>query len=388
MLGASRREETVAVLFGGRSSEHEISLRSAATVLKNMPPQYHVIPVGIDRAGLWWSLEGSLTAEELRGVQAEDLKRFLEGGKPMIPGGGSGVETVFLPIPHPALLGMSESSQRVINLEAGNYLPVLHGPNGEDGRIQALCDLAEVAYIGPDHTTSAVGMDKSMTRRLVEHAGLPTLKWLEIAEEAWCEDPEGVLRRVEENIGFPAFVKPNALGSAVGVSRALDRESLQTAFATAFRFDERALVEEPAEATEVECAYLGNPHRPRVSIPGEIAPQDFYSYDEKYGDESGAQLFVPARLSEMQTQHVRALACRVAQALNIEGLSRIDFWWRATTEEFFFNEVNTLPGFTSISMFPKLWEQEGLSIERWLTEALETARRRQQRRQEKSHGLD
>ncbi len=386
MLGAHSREETVAVVFGGRSSEHEISLRSAAFVLKNIPAPYRVIPVGIDRMGAWKSLEGSVLSSDLKNVEAEDLAVFLEGGKPLNMGGERAVDSIFLPAPIEALSRLPESAVRILNLESGLFFPVLHGPNGEDGRIQSLFDLAEVAYVGPDHTTSALGMDKSATRRLAEAAGLPTLRWKEVEQNAFIEQKKETLEELCGALTFPVFVKPNALGSAVGVSRAQTATELEAALENAFRYDERALVEEAANGTEVECAYMGALGAARVSQPGEIAPEDFYTYDEKYASDSPAKLFVPARLNTQQSQELRSQCLKVARALHIEGLCRIDFWWREKTGEAFFNEVNTLPGMTSISMFPKLWEHEGLTAERWIAESLQWGLTRKARRAEKSFG--
>jgi D-alanine-D-alanine ligase len=380
MLGLSDRQETVAVIFGGRSSEHEVSLRSAAFVLKSIPSSMRVIPVGITYDGRWLSLEGSFTARDFKGVVAEDLAVMLEGGAPLSMGGSRPVETLFVPAPFAVANALPESTVRLINLEAGVFFPALHGPNGEDGRLQGLFDLAEVAYVGPDHTASANGMDKSVAKRLAERAGLPLLKWQEVSQAQFNDAPQEVLNRLIAAIPLPVFVKPNALGSAVGVSRAKTREELEQAIADALRFDERVLVEEEAHGTEVECAFLGTPLHPRISQPGEIAPEDFYSYEEKYSAESKASLFVPARLDSAAAQQVRALSIEVVRALQLEGMARIDFWWRASSRQFYFNEVNTLPGMTSISMFPKLWELEGLDGPTWIAEALVLAKERLRRR--------
>lgn len=382
MLGIEKRHETVAVLFGGRSSEHEISLRSAAFVLRNIPLRWRIIPVGITLQGRWLSLEGTFTSAHFQNVEPEDLAVFLRGGGALALGGHKPVESLLVGAPYDVVTAMPETTLRLLNLEAGLFFPVLHGQNGEDGRLQGLFDLAEVAYAGPDLITSAMGMDKSVAKRLAEHAGIPTLKWREVSLVAFREQREDVLTRIEQDIGLPAFVKPNALGSAVGVGRAKNRAELADALELAFRFDERALVEVEARGTEVECAYLGSPEHPRISQPGEIAPKDFYSYEEKYSADSQAELFVPARLDAKVSQDIRQAAVQVARALHIEGLARIDFWWRAATREFFFNEVNTLPGMTSISMFPKLWDLDGVTGAAWLDKTLNLASERQRRRLE------
>jgi D-alanine-D-alanine ligase len=382
MLALTKRQETVAILFGGRSSEHEISLRSAAFVLRSVPKEWRIIPVGITHAGKWLSFEGSYTSEDFKDVEAEDLAVMLAEGAPLSMGGRRAVESLLVPAPFDVASSLPETSLRILNLEAGVYFPVLHGTNGEDGRLQAVCDLAEVAYVGPDQVTSAIGMDKSVTKRLAEHAGVPTLQWREVSMASFFERRDEVLDGLERDIGFPAFIKPNALGSAVGVSRARNREELIAALEKALSYDERALVEVEAHGTEVECAYLGTPEHSRISQPGEIAPEDFYSYDEKYSSNSPAALFVPARLDAAACQRVRTAALQVARALHIEGLCRIDFWWRSQSGEFFFNEVNTLPGMTSISMFPKLWDHEGLAAKTWIAQVLDLALVRLRRRLE------
>ncbi len=382
MLGVTKRQETVAVLFGGRSSEHDISLRSAAFVLRSIPPRWRIIPVGITQAGRWLSLEGSHTSEDFRAVEPEDLAVMLDGGAPLALGGLRAVESLLVPAPYDVVTSMPETTLRLLNLEAGLFFPVLHGQNGEDGRMQALFDLAEVAYAGPDQAASAMGMDKSVAKRLAEHAGVPTLPWREVSFETFHERRDEILESLQSAIPFPVFVKPNALGSAVGVQRATNRQELIAALENALSFDERALVEPEARGTEVECAYWGTPEHPHLSGLGEIAPKDFYSYDEKYAADSPAELFVPARVNDEATQKIRNAAEKVVKALNIEGLARIDFWWRAATSEFFFNEVNTLPGMTSISMYPKLWDAAGQPAAAWLEHCLALAAQRQARRQE------
>lgn len=380
MLGLAKRNETVAVLFGGRSSEYEISLRSAAFILRSIPSPYRVIPVGITRDGRWLSLEGSFTSKDFTSVQAEDLAVMLEGGAPLNLGGLKAVETLFIPAPLEAVTQLPETTVRLLNLEANLYFPVLHGTNGEDGRLQSVFDLAEVAYVGPDHRTSAIGMDKSTAKRLAERAGIATVKWEEVRLIHFLEKKVEVLDGLVSRFQFPVFVKPNSLGSAIGVSKAVNRQELERALAHAFEFDEKALVEEQAVGTEVECAFLGTATHPRISAPGEIATADFYSYEEKYSSGSKAELFLPARLDDANAQRLRALALDVARALDLEGLSRIDFWSVEQGKTFLFNEVNTLPGMTSISMFPKLWDYEGISAGEWIRDVLDLAVARQRRR--------
>jgi D-alanine-D-alanine ligase len=363
----------VAVLFGGRSSEHEISLRSAVFILRQIPAPWRIIPVGITRLGQTLSLEGTFTSDAFSNTTPNDLEIFLKrGSAPGLPF-ASVVECLLMPYRREILETIPDSTLRILNLEAEVFFPVLHGPNGEDGRLQGVFEMAEAAYVGCDLRASAIGIDKHLQKRLAKEAGVAIAKYQAVSAEEWGERSQVVIRRVEERIGFPCFVKPNAMGSAVGCGRAKDAQELSRLIEDALRYDSMALVEEPMSGTEVECAFLGTPVHPRISVPGEIAPTDFYSYDAKYGSESDTALFVPARLTPERTQELKLASATVATALGLQGLCRIDFWNCAKTGRFVFNEVNTLPGLTSISMFPKLWEHEGLAAPSWIAELLERA---------------
>jgi D-alanine-D-alanine ligase len=390
MLLAHDREKTVAVLFGGRSSEHEISLRSACFVLRNVPRPWRIIPVAIDRDGLCLSLEGTFTAEDFSTVTPEDLAMLVRREIPRGLRAGAVVESLVLPARREVIENMPEYPLRILNLEAGVFFPVLHGPNGEDGRLQGLFELAEVAYVGCDVRASVLGIDKHIQKRLASEAGINVARYEAVAHEEWGESRARVVERVKSRIGFPCFVKPNALGSAVGCGRAKDEAELGQLLDAALTYDDKALVEEPMTGTEVECAFLGTAVNPRITIAGEIAPADFYSYEAKYLSEDGAAQYLPARLEEARMQELRALAARVATTLGLDGLCRIDFW-NATggphAGTFVFNEVNTLPGLTSISMFPKLWEHDGVDGPSWIAELLERALIRGKLLCSRAHGL-
>lgn len=379
MLTTNTLEKTVLVLFGGQSSEHEISLRSAVYVLQNIPAQYQIIPVGISRTGVFRSLSGTYSSSHFAHITTTDLADIVAGDVPQsFPSSQNLVSTV-LPFSlstiqaHYQLKGV-----RILNLEAECVFPVLHGPNGEDGRMQALFELANMAYVGCDLRSTVVGIDKHLQKRLAREAGIPVARYDVVDQEEFALHPKQVLDRIEKKIGFPCFAKPNAQGSAIGANKAKNREELQKALQEALSFDPRALVEELLIGTEVECAFLGNGFAPRVTCAGEIVAQDFYSYEEKYAADSPAQQYIPARLSPERMQELKEQAKRVAQVTGIEGFSRIDFWNIPKTNQFIFNEINTIPGLTSISMFPKLWEYEGVPGKTWIAELLNAAQARKQ----------
>lgn len=366
----------VGVLFGGRSAEHEISLRSAIYVLKNLPARYSIVPIGISREGEFHSLEGHFNAKDFNEVSIKDLEAIVSGRSPKSMPHVKNLKSTFYPFPQAAhrRLGYKQTGFRNLNASISCIFPVLHGPNGEDGRLQSLFELADIPYVGCDRVGSVVGMDKDIQKRLVRDAGINVAKYLAIEREEFDENQAGVCDRVEKSIGYPNFVKPNALGSAVGAGKAHDKKELIIKLKAAFEYDNKVLVEELMHGTEIECAFLGTSYKPRITTPGEIATEDFYSYDEKYSASSKAQLFVPARLDEAQTQHVKSLAKDVARVLGLRSFARIDFWSTQNSRKIVFNEVNTIPGLTSISMFPKLWEYEGVTASMWLEELVENSR--------------
>ena len=387
MLGFGDIGNTVAVLFGGRSSEHEISLRSAVYILKNMPEKYRMIPVGIGRDGNFTSLDGTFNATDFAQCEPADLGEICQGRKPRFLPRSTPVKSLLLPSRREVLEDLPESPLRILNLEAGVFFPVLHGPNGEDGRLQGVFELAEVAYVGCDIRASVIGIDKNYQKILARDAGIAVAQFEVVEAEEWEEHAPRVVERVRKQIGFPCFVKPNALGSAVGVNRAKNEEELLRYISEALQFDEKALVEEPMTGTEVECAFLGSGVNPRITVAGEIAAKDFYSYEAKYVDDDGAAQFIPARLEPARMQDLRAQAAKLARLFSLSGLCRIDFWNCHKTGRFVFNEINTLPGLTSISMFPKLWEHEGVHGASWIDELIARAHARQKSLVTKQYGV-
>ncbi len=390
-------EKTIAVLFGGRSSEHEISLRSAVFILKNIPEKYKIIPVGINKNGSYYSLSGTFCARDFATITTDDLAIIIKGSVPAAFLGRKNLRTLLLPFLNEEITKNNfdfcyeDSGQkekfRILNTDATCFFPVLHGQNGEDGRLQGLFELAEVAYVGCDIRASVVGIDKDIQKRLAKLAGVEIAKYELIEIDQFEKNRLATLDRIENNIGYPCFIKPNSLGSAVGTGRASNRGELENLLKEALAFDQKALVEDPMHGTEVECAFLGNSFEPRITIAGEIATADFYSYEEKYANTSKAELFIPARLSADKMQELKLLAKKIAVVTGISGLCRIDFWNCKKTGKFIFNEINTLPGLTSISMFPKLWEHEGVNGEQWIEEVIEAAYLRKQRSDRSQYGI-
>lgn len=386
MLGETNIENTVAVLFGGRSSEHEISLRSCVYVLKNLPEKYRIIPVGITRDGAFRSLEGTFTSKDFSSVTPEDLGLIVEGRLPLLFARSSVVPSMIFPARREVVTKLPESQLRVLNLETGVVFPVLHGPNGEDGRLQGLLELAELPYVGCDTRASVVGIDKDIAKRLCRDAGIPVAKYECIDAEEWEDDAKNILARITKNLGFPCFVKPNALGSAVGVNRAKNEDELAKHIKEALIFDEKVLIEEAMMGTEVEVAFLGTASRPRVTVAGEVSTDDFYTYEVKYLTDQGSKSYIPARLENERMIELQGLARTLAHTFGLFGLCRLDFWNCKKTGRFVFNEINTLPGLTSISQFPQLWDHMGVRPEIWLEELVVGAKTRQKRRNAMHYG--
>ncbi len=368
---AELKKIRVGVLFGGRSSEHEVSLRSALTVMSAMDPaRYEVVPIGIGRDGRWY-----LRADAIRMLAATAPRlEALAGG---------GVEVSLLP--HPAGNSLVEAPGNV-SRGAGRgaqpglpgpldvVFPVLHGSYGEDGTVQGLLELAGIPYVGAGVLGSAVGMDKDIQKRLLREAGLPVVRYAVVERWQWREEPKRAadLARALE---YPVFVKPNALGSSVGISKVKSESALGAALEDAFAYDRKVLIEAACVGRELECAVLGN-ERPQASIPGEIilrGRHEFYSYESKYVDPDGAEVKIPAALNAAQSEHLRELACGAFRALGLRGMARVDFLARPALSEIYVNEVNTIPGFTAISMYPKLWEASGLPLGRLIDRLIELA---------------
>jgi D-alanine-D-alanine ligase len=319
----------VLLLFGGRSSEHEVSCSSAVSIHEALIESGHrVIPVGIDREGAWYLADAS-------------SRPFRAEGR-----------SVQLMVPSAALqIGEDEIGFDIA-------FPVLHGPYGEDGTVQGTFETCDVPYVGCGVLGSSLAMDKDLTKQVVASMGVATARWLTIRRHEWTEDPALAMGEVTRALGFPAFVKPSAQGSSVGISRVTGEAELKEAIIHAFRYDGKVLVEEAVSAREIEVGVLDGP---ASSVPGEVITGDgWYTYDAKYEDDTST-FEAPAQLTQDASRHVRDLAERIFEALGLSGLARIDFFYENGSRRFLFNEVNTLPGFTSISGFPKVWSATGVT---------------------------
>jgi D-alanine-D-alanine ligase len=364
----------VGILFGGRSGEHEVSLLSAASVLNAIDKdKYEVVPIGITKDGRW------LTAEHAENLLTGKLvlePRNLRAGDPETTSPAAVLargESVVVPpepvhrqsglVPFQTDVALTRrASDRAINVDV--IFPVLHGTFGEDGTIQGLLELADIPYVGAGVLGSAAGMDKDIMKSLFIAAGIPIVKHVTILRGAWANDPKKVQKLVESKLIYPVFVKPANLGSSVGISKAHNRKELGPAIEEAAKFDRKIVIEQGVggkkeKAREIECSVLGN-DEPVASVPGEIVPgKEFYDYTAKYVDE-GSQLIIPAKLTKAETKKVQELAVAAFQAVDCSGLARVDFLMDPKTGKIFLNEINTMPGFTSISMYPKLWAASGL----------------------------
>ena len=379
----------VGILFGGRSGEHEVSLLSAASVFNAIDKnKYEVVPIGITKEGHW------VTAHDaerlLKGEFSHHQERHLRAGDPETTPAAAVLangEAVVVP-PEPQQHGGSltafqtdasshalvrRTSDRAINVDI--VFPVLHGTFGEDGTIQGLLELADMPYVGAGVLGSAVGMDKDIMKSLFRAAGLPMVKHVTILRGDWEANPKKVEKLVASKLKYPVFVKPANLGSSVGISKAHGRKELGPAISEAVKFDRKIVIEQGVggkkqKAREIECSVLGN-DRPEASIPGEIVPsKEFYDYDAKYLDE-GSELVIPAKLTKAETKKVRELAIAAFKAVDCSGLARVDFLMDPKTRKIYVNEINTMPGFTAISMYPKLWAASELSYPRLIERLIE-----------------
>lgn len=378
----------VGILFGGRSGEHEISLLSAASVFKAIDQsKFEVVPVGITKEGRWVTagdaerlLSGKPVSDQTTGES-----RHLRAGDPeatpaaAVLANGEGV--IVPPEPHKggALTPFQtdsparRSSDRAINVDV--IFPVLHGTFGEDGTIQGLLELADIPYVGAGVLGSAAGMDKDIMKSLFLAAGLPIVKHVTVLRSAWKSEPKKVQKLVERKLKYPVFVKPANLGSSVGISKAHDRKELGPAIEEAAKFDRKIVIEQGVggkknKAREIECAVLGNDEA-QSSIPGEIVPgKEFYDYTAKYLDE-GSELIIPAKVTKAEAKKFQELAVRAFKAVDCSGLARVDFLMDPKTRKIYLNEINTMPGFTSISMYPKLWAASGLSYPKLIERLIE-----------------
>src|SRR5215467_14660823 len=364
----------VGVLFGGRSGEHEVSLLSAASVLNAInKDKYEVVPIGITKEGRWLTAEhaerllsGLYEGRPLRAgdPQATPGAAVLENGKAvLVPPEPIAHNRGLVPFQSDSQVMARRASDRAINVDV--IFPVLHGTFGEDGTIQGLLELADIPYVGAGVLGSAAGMDKDIMKSLFRAAGLPIVKHVTALRSEWESAEKKVQKLVESKLKYPVFVKPANLGSSVGISKARDRKELGPAIDEAAKFDRKIVIEEGVggkknKAREVECSVLGN-DTPIASIPGEIVPSaEFYDYTAKYLDE-GSQLIIPAKLTKSETKKIQELAIAGFRAVDCSGLARVDFLMDPKSRKIYLNEINTMPGFTSISMYPKLWAASGVS---------------------------
>jgi D-alanine-D-alanine ligase len=368
----------VGILFGGRSGEHEVSLLSAASILKAIDrDKFDVTPIGITKEGRW------LAAGDAKGLLEGDssaVARRLRAGDPETTPGAKllqeGIPTLMAPEPGSStgLLQRDGGAGKALDV----VFPVLHGTFGEDGTIQGLFELAGIAYVGSGVLGSSAGMDKDVMKRLFIQAGLPIVKHVTLLRADWEKSPRKAVARIEAALKYPVFVKPANLGSSVGISKAHNRKELGPALTLAAKYDRKIVVENgvggtKARAREFEVAVLGN-DAPRASVVGEIIPgKEFYDYEAKYLSE-GSVPVIPAKISRAESKEIRDMAVEAFKACDLSGLARVDFLMEPDGKRrIYINEVNTLPGFTNISMYPKLWEATGVSYKELITRLIELA---------------
>jgi D-alanine-D-alanine ligase len=357
----------VAVLYGGRSGEHEVSLQSAASVINHLDrDRFEIVPVAIDKQGRWHLNDVSLIEGQ------KSLPVFKDAPNVVLPPN---------PADTSALVDLGGSGEaNPIDV----VFPVVHGPLCEDGTIQGLLELADVPYVGCGVLASAVAMDKEIAKRLARDAGIPIVPYISLKHERWKKQKQQSGEQIQKELGYPLFVKPANLGSSVGVHKVKEAGGLHAAIENAFEYDTKVLVEVAVDAREIELSVLENPNSeadPLVSVPGEINPtHEFYSYEAKYLDENGATLIIPAKLDVEQAKRAQDLAKEAFLAIECEGMARVDLLLDRTSGKFFFNELNTIPGFTSISMYPKLWEASGIPYAELLSRLIDLAISRHKRK--------
>jgi len=333
----------VAVLFGGRSGEHEVSRNSAFTIASSLKNNFEIYPIGISKEGEWF---GPIPLQEIKAFRPENYR-----------------DRCVTILPNPTSDGVIFSLPELDPVAKINvFFPALHGTFGEDGTIQGLFELADVPYVGAGVLASAVSMDKILMKKVFAQSGLPQVAYLSYLRKNIRDERLQVITEIEAKLGYPCFVKPANLGSSVGISKAANAAQLAEALLLAAQYDRKIIVEQGVSAREIEVSVLGN-DEPEVSLPGEIIPcNEFYDYRAKYIDDRSA-LLIPAELTAEQTAKIQELARAAYKAVDCSGLSRIDFFITKDSGEILINEINTLPGFTAISMFPKLWEHSGLPLD-------------------------
>jgi D-alanine-D-alanine ligase len=391
----------VGILFGGRSGEHEVSLLSAASVLNAIDrKKFDVVPIGITKDGHW--LASSDAQGLLAGDQSAVTRRLRAGDPDATPGAKllqEGIPTLLAPEPVVTGAALAAGSVRPAAANLDVVFPVLHGTFGEDGTIQGLFELAGIAYVASGVLGSAAGMDKDVMKRLFQQAKLPIVKHVTLLRGDWEKQPRKAIQQVEAALKYPLFVKPANLGSSVGISKAHDRSELGPALALASKYDRKLVVEQgvggisrrgakAASARELEVAVLGNDD-PKASVVGEIIPgKEFYDYEAKYLSE-GSVPVIPARLTKAESKQIRQMAVAAFRACDLSGLARVDFLMEPDGKRrIYLNEVNTLPGFTAISMYPKLWEATGVAYTELITRLIELALERHAEKSRTAYSKD
>jgi len=342
-------KKKIAVLFGGQSTEHEVSRVSATSVLENIDQtKYDIYPIGITKDGLWFEYTGELSNIENGEWEKDEYFKIPDG-------------------------------QNVIfNKEVDVVFPVLHGSFGEDGTIQGMCKLSNIPCVGPGVMSSAVCMDKIYTKYLLENFNVKQADYVVISAHEYVENKDILIRKIEEKLGYAVFIKPSNGGSSVGITKAHNKSELILGVEEALKYDRKVLVEQSINAREIEVAVLGNDY-PEAAVPGEVIPaKEFYDYEAKYKSES-SKLLIPASLSDTKLQIVKDEAIRIYKILDCAGMARVDFLVDKETEDVYLNEVNTIPGFTKISMYPKMWQASGKTYVKLIDELIELAIERNNR---------
>lgn len=336
----------VGIIFGGKSGEHEVSLMSSANVIDAMDKnKYEIVQIGISKDGDWYLYHGE-TSRIKDGTWLKDKEN---------------IEKNFSVFTHPVV--------ETVDV----FFPVLHGPNGEDGTIQGLLTLLDKPYVGCGVLASSVGMDKIYSKVLFENAGIPTGPYLSVYQEEWFNDTDGVINEIEDKLGYPFFIKPANMGSSVGISKIHSPSEINEGMEEAFMHDCKLILEKGINCREVECAVLGNRYA-KSSIAGEIIPsKEFYDYQAKYFDDGQSVLIIPAQLEDDIMDRIKNYAVKAFESINGRGLARVDFFIDKDNGEIYINEINTMPGFTNISMYPKLWEVSGISYDNLIERLIDLA---------------
>jgi len=364
----------VGIIFGGRSGEHEVSFCSASSIIKAIDKdKYTLVPIGITKEGRW--------------ISPQDSELALQSGK--IDGKNT---VILLNDSFSKSLVCIDNNQRLDKSSALEKLdvifPVLHGPYGEDGIVQGLLELANIPYVGAEVAASAISMDKDLMKIIFQQKSLPILKWLTIKRKEWQKDKEKILSLIQNGFEYPLFVKPTNLGSSVGITKVHKKEELEKAIDLASSYDRKILIEKGLEeAREIECGILGN-DEPRASVVGEVKPAgEFYDYDSKYIDE-GTQLIIPADLPDRVSKEVQEIALRAFQAVDAAGMARVDFFVTKKENKIYLSEINTIPGFTSTSMYPRLWEASGIPYPELIDRLIQLALERHQDKKQNKISYD